>query len=127
FTLVVGWAPRLRIVNAKFWYSLDDTQRKWLPMSADYYYAEISDPIEQRNANEGIWCTTGDARCTLAGQFGVVKAGMKLAQPTADDLKARRDAIAKNVLPAYAKACVADCTTEWNATIGKAMSFEAKP
>jgi hypothetical protein len=127
FTLVVGWAPRLRIANGDFWNGLTDAQREWLQKASDYYFDELQQSIEVRNANEGIWCTTGDDRCTLAGQAGVELANMKLVEPTPEDLEALRTAVSDNVLPSFAAACGAECTEEWNATIGATVGLEAQP
>ena len=127
FTLTVGWAPRLRIANGAFWQKLDDTQRQWLQKATDYYFTEIQEKIEVRNANEGVWCTVGDSRCTLGGQFGVEVAGMRLVEPSEADIELLRKAVSENVLPAFARSCGADCAAEWNRTIGATVGLEARP
>ena len=127
FTLTVGWAPRLRIANSAFWERLDDSQRQWLQKATDYYFTQLQDEIEVRNANEGIWCTTGDERCTLAGQSGVEMADMKLVEPDEEDLELLRKAVTANVLPAFARACGEDCTKSWNETIGATVGLQAQP
>lgn len=127
FTLVVGWAPRLRIANKQFWDSLDATQKEWMRKASDYFFIDMQEAIEVRNANEGIWCNTSDDRCTLDGQFGVQKANMKLVEPTEEDLALLKQVVSDHVLPAFARACGPECTANWNATIGKVMGLEARP
>lgn len=127
FTLTVGWAPRLRIANGSFWEGLDDTQREWLEKATDYYFTELQEEIEVRNANEGIWCTTGDERCTLDGQFGVALADMKLVEPSAEDLELLNKAVTEHVLPAFVRACGEECAAEWNQTVGATVGLEARP
>lgn len=127
FTLVVGWAPRLRIANGTFWDKLDDTQREWLQKASDYYFTDLQQKIEVRNANQGIWCSTGDSKCTLDGQGGVTLAHMKLVEPSEADLKMLKKAVSENVLPSFAKTCGDACTKTWNATIGATIGLEAKP
>lgn len=127
FTLTVGWAPRLRIANGAFWEGLDDKQREWLQKASDYYFTELQEEIEVRNANEGIWCTTGVDRCTLGGQFGVEVAEMTLVEPDEEDLEMLRKAVSENVLPAFVRACGEECTAEWNSTVGATVGLEARP
>jgi TRAP-type C4-dicarboxylate transport system substrate-binding protein len=124
--LVVGWAPRLRIVSGRFWDSLDEGQKAWLQKASDYYFKEFGDAIEKRNNNEGIWCSVGDQRCTLDGQFGVKKAGMRLVPISDSDRAMLREAVSTKVLPSFAAACGEPCAAEWTATIGKVMNLTAK-
>jgi TRAP-type transport system periplasmic protein len=124
--LVVGWAPRLRIVNGRFWDGLDDTQKQWLQKASDYYFKEYGDAIEKRNNNEGIWCSVGDQRCTLDGQFGVKKTNMKLVPVSDKDTTLLREAVTTRVLPSFANACGDACAAEWTNSIGKVTGLTAK-
>jgi TRAP-type C4-dicarboxylate transport system substrate-binding protein len=127
FTLVVGWAPRVRIVNGNFWNGLDETQKKWMQKAADYLFIEMQEAIEVRNANEGIWCTTGDDRCTLDGKFGVKKANMTLVEPSQEDRALVRKAVIENVLPSFARSCGPKCTEQWNGSVGKVTGLTLVP
>lgn len=128
YPLTVGWAPRLAFASGQFWDKLDDKQRTWLQKVMDFYFREFADPITTRNTSEGIWCSVGDNRCTLDGQFGVKKtSAMKLVEPTEADKRALHAAVEKNVLPSFAKSCGAQCVADWNATIGKVTGLQARP
>ena len=124
FTLIAGWAPTIQVINTKSLARLDDTQRAWLTKAIDYYYRNISDVIQTKNVQEGIWCNTADKRCTMIGQAGVTQGKMTLVEPSESDLTKVREVVAKHVLPAYGKACGKDCSTAWNDTVGKVEGMQ---
>jgi TRAP-type C4-dicarboxylate transport system substrate-binding protein len=128
YTLTVGWAPRLAFFNGNFWKGLDETQQAFLAKAINYYFREFADPIIKKNNDEGIWCTTGDERCTLGGQLGVTKTdGMKLVAPSEEDIAKLKEVVASNVLPSFAKGCGEPCTTNWNDTVGAVTGLKAAP
>ncbi|MVW72329.1 TRAP transporter substrate-binding protein [Bordetella sp. 15P40C-2] len=124
FTLIAGWAPTIQVVNTKALNKLDAKQREWLTKAMDYYYRDISDTIQTKNVNEGIWCNTADARCTMVGTAGVTKGNMNLVEPTQQDLAKVREVVQNNVLPQYGKACGNDCAKAWNESVGKVMDMK---
>lgn len=124
YLLIAGWAPTVQVINSKSLARLDDKQREWLRKAVTYYYREISDTIQTKNVNEGVWCNTGDSRCTMAGQAGVTPGKMKLVEPSAEDLAKVREVVQRNVLPSYGKACGAECAAAWNDTVGKAVDMQ---
>lgn len=123
YTLIVGWAPTVQVISQKSLARLDDKQREWLSKAMDYYYREISDGIQEGNVNQGVWCNTDDDRCTMVGQAGVTRGHMKLLEPSEADLAKVRAAVQSRVLPAYAKACGAECADQWNKTVGEAVNM----
>lgn len=127
FPLVAGWAPRIRIVNKQWWNGLDPKVRTWFQKASDYYFREMSDPIEDRNNSQGLLCSTGDNRCTLAGPGGfMTKAQMQLGAVTAAEERRLKGIVEASVLPSFAKACGPECTKTWNATIGKLVGLTAR-
>ena len=126
FAMPVGWAPRVRIASGRFMDRLDATQREFMTKISEWYFGEFGEPVELRNNNEGIWCSVGDARCTLDGKFGVRKASMTLTEMSAEDKATLKQVVERNVLPNFVKACGATCASEWNATVGQTMSLTAR-
>jgi len=123
FTLIAGWAPTIQVINTKSLARLDDTQRAWLTKAIDYYYRNISDVIQTKNVQEGIWCNTADKRCTMIGQAGVTPGNMKLVEPSDADLAKVREIVQQKVLPVYGNACGKDCAKAWNDTAGKVVDM----
>jgi TRAP-type C4-dicarboxylate transport system substrate-binding protein len=128
YTLTVGWAPRLAFFNGNFWNGLDETQQAFLTKAINFYFRDFADPIIEKNNDEGIWCTTGDDRCTLDGQLGVTKtSGMKLVTPSEEDIAKLKEVVGKYVLPSFAKGCGEACATNWNDTVGAVTGLTAAP
>jgi hypothetical protein len=128
YPLTVGWAPRLAFFNGDFWNGLDEKQQAFLKKATAFYFREFADPIIKKNNDEGIWCTTGDDRCTLDGQLGVTKTDqMKLAEPSEEDIAKLKEVVASNVLPSFAKACGEQCAADWNDTVGTVTGLTAAP
>ena len=124
FTLIAGWAPSIQVINSKSLAKLDKTQREWLTKAINYYYRDISDGIQTKNVNQGIWCNTGDKRCTMIGESSVTAGKMKLVEPSDADLKKVRQVVEQSVLPQYGKACGKECATAWNDTVGKVVDMQ---
>lgn len=124
YFLIAGWAPTIQVAGSRSMSRLDEKQRAWLNKATAYYYRQISDEIQTRNVNEGVWCNTADARCTMIGTAGVTQGSMKLVEPSEADLAKVREVVEKNVLPAYGKACGKECATAWNDTVGKAVNMQ---
>ena len=124
FPLTVGWAPRVRIVSSKLWKSLDDTQKLWMKKATEYYVRDMSDPIQLRNTEQGLWCLTGSDRCTLAGQFGVTKSQMVLGEVSSQDQVKVREVVQSRVLPSFAKSCGDKCAASWQDTVGKVTGLK---
>ena len=124
YFLIAGWAPTIQVINSRSLSRLDEKQREWLDKAMTYYYREISDTIQTKNVNEGVWCNTNDERCTMIGKSGVTQGKMKLVEPSEADLAKVREVVEKNVLPAYGKACGKECATAWNDTVGSAVNMQ---
>lgn len=124
YFLIAGWAPTVQVASSRTLAKLDEKQRAWLDKAITYYYREISDTIQTNNVNEGVWCNTGDSRCTMIGKSGVTQGNMKLVEPSEADLAKVRGIVEKNVLPAYGRACGKECATAWNDTAGKAVNLQ---
>lgn len=126
YAVNMGWAPQIRIVNQKWFGSLDPKVREWLGKVSQYFEESMALPIQQRNHNMGLWCSSGDSRCDTS-LAGFTKASMKLNAPSgAEELTAIQKAVESGVLPVFGKSCGAECTAGWNASVGKALGLTMK-
>ncbi len=123
YELNVGWAPQIRIVNKKWFGSLNPKLREWLIKASSYFQESMALPIQKRNHNMGLWCSSGDSRCNLKIK-GFTKADMKLARPETDQEKAAiKKAVESSVLPKFAKGASKEAVKEWNGTVGKVLGL----
>lgn len=123
YTLQAGWAPNVRIANARWWNGLDPKVREWLQEATDIYWSEIAIPLARSNTDMGIWCSVGDARCEPDEVFE--KADMKLVEVTDADRAKLKQAVESAVLPAFAQACGQACAEAWYGSVGKVLGFSA--
>ncbi|MDC9720638.1 MAG: TRAP transporter substrate-binding protein [Gammaproteobacteria bacterium] len=118
FTLRVGWGLAFGAFNLDKWNSLSKNQQNLL----EHELSELNQRMWAETATEddiAIECLTG-TRCSL-GELG----GMVLAKPSKADLK-QRDRIAQEViLSRWAARCGPECTSNWNATVGKVLGLTA--
>jgi len=124
YTLVIGWSSTIQVINSRTWARLDTRQQRWLQKAMDYYYRSVSDVMQTQNVNEGIWCNTADSRCTMAGQHGVSLGQMRWVEPGEGDLARVRQIVQQTVLPAFGRACGADCARAWNESIGQVVDMQ---
>ena len=127
YPLVVGWAAWVRVANPRSWSRADPAVKDWLQKATDTIYTQRVTGLVNEASDQGIWCSTGDARCTYNEKQGVTKGKMKLVPVTEADKKELAAIMESSVLPRFAGACGPECTKAWNATIGKELSLVAKP
>ena len=125
YPLVVGWAAWVRVANPRTWSRADPAVKDWILKATDTVYSDRG--MVNEATDQGIWCSTGDARCTYNEKQGVTKGKMKLVPVSEADKKELAAIMESTVLPRFAAACGAECTKVWNQTIGKEMSLVAKP
>ncbi|MGY8862524.1 MAG: TRAP transporter substrate-binding protein [Pseudomonadales bacterium] len=118
FTLRVGWGLAFGAFNLDKWNALSKAQQSLL----EFELSELNERMWKETATEddiAIECLTG-SRCSL-GELG----GMVLAKPSKADFK-KRDTIAQDViLSRWAARCGPECTSNWNATVGKVLGLKA--
>jgi TRAP-type transport system periplasmic protein len=120
FPLVLGWAPYFSAINKDTWDSLDEPTQKFLTEQFAKLEADIWEHVAGV-AQQGVNCNTGQGECTTG-----IKANMKLVEVTDADKKMLADMVSTTILPRWAERCGGDCVSEWNATVGKVLGFEAK-
>jgi hypothetical protein len=127
YPLVVGWAAWLRVANSRTWDSADPAVKQWLQKATDTIYSQRVIAMVKEASDQGIWCSTGDTRCTYGEKEGVSKGHMKLVPVSEADKKELARIMENAVLPRFATACGPECTKSWNDSIGKELSLVAKP
>jgi TRAP-type transport system periplasmic protein len=119
YPLVVGWAPWFTAVNLNTWNRMDAATRSFLENN----FAELERSYwanTGKEAQDGINCNTGQGECV----FGT-KGGMTLV-PVSDADKATLARVAREViLKKWAARCGAECSRDWNETVGKAINQTA--
>ncbi|MEI4474154.1 TRAP transporter substrate-binding protein [Frigidibacter sp. MR17.24] len=118
FPMNVGW-------SMVFWAANKDAWDSWSPevqtllteqygkLEAEAWQAQIEQDTD------ALACSTG-GECKLG-----LPASIKLVELTEADRAKSAEIVDSAVLPNWAKRCGADCTAEWNATVGKAIGKEA--
>lgn len=120
YPLVVGWAPWFMAVNLNTWNRMDAKTREFF-LSNVKTLEEDFWALAAKEGQEGINCNTGQTPCTMG-----VKGAMKLVPVTPQD-KAEIQRIARDVVvKKWSARCGADCTRDWNRTVGKAVGLEVK-
>jgi TRAP-type C4-dicarboxylate transport system substrate-binding protein len=120
FPLVLGWAPYFSAVNLDTWNRLDEPTRTFLTGA----FAKLEDEMWAHvaaAAADGINCNTGAGECKTG-----IKANMKLVEVSDADRALLAAMVTKTILPRWAGRCGKTCVADWNATVGKAIGFEAK-
>jgi len=121
YPLVVGWAPWFTAVNLNTWNKMDAKTREFFLSNfktvEDEFWASAA-----KEGQDGINCNTGQTPCTM----GVKGGAMKLVSVTDKD-KAEIQRLARDVVvKKWSARCGANCTADWNRTVGKAVGFEVK-
>jgi TRAP-type C4-dicarboxylate transport system substrate-binding protein len=119
YPIAVSWGANIVIANQAAWQRLDPAVQDFLQRQLD----GLSDRIwaaADNDAAVGIACLTGAGACPL-GSSG----RMTLVKVTDDDHDLAHRIFEKNVLPAWADRCGADCVDRWNRTVGQLYGIVA--
>lgn len=120
YTLPINFASGVLVVNIDEWNKLDADVRKLLEDALPAHEKAMWD-LNRSEGELGILCnTTGPCP---EGEPG----GMKRIDASAADLELRRNIMLETVLPRWAKRCGAECTQQFNDTIGKVNGLTATP
>ncbi|KIC10976.1 transporter [Leisingera sp. ANG-M1] len=119
YTLRVGWGLAFGAMNMDKWNSLSPDQQALMQSEI----AALNERMWAETATEdgiAISCITG-GDCAIGE-----KGGMKLVEPSAEDLAIRDKIAADVVLARWAERCGEDCAENWNNTVGKVLGMTAK-
>lgn len=119
YPLNSGWSTMFWGANLDAWKALPPATQDFL--SAQYQKMEVElAAMAQAGDQEAISCASG-GECTTSNR------GKMTFQPLSEaDQQRRLDILQSHVLPNWAKRCGAECTQEWNDTVGKALGLRAE-
>ena len=120
YPMSLGWAVRFTAVNVNSWKRFDPKVRDFFvdqfKRFEDKEWATMAEA-----AADAENCNSGKQPCKLG------KMAKLIIVPIKDSDKAEHKRLVESaVLATWAKRCGSECTTEWNATVGKALGLEAK-
>lgn len=118
YTLRVGWGLAFGAMNMDKWNSMSADQQALFKTEID----ALTERMWAETATEddiAISCITG-GECSI-GEPG----GMKLVEPSADDLAIRDEIATDVVLSRWAERCGEECAANWNDTVGKVLGMTA--
>jgi len=118
YALPINWNQQIHAVNQKAWDKLDPKVQAFLQAEVKTLVNDIWDAAA-RQTQEGYDCNTGAAACP-----NPLKGKMVLVQPSAADMEELKK-IRQTVLSKWAARCSAQCVSDFNATVGKAIGVTA--
>lgn len=118
YPMTVGWAVLFWAANQDAWNKLDPRVQTFLT-------------AQFKNLEDGIWALGAEVdadgiSCSIGGACKRGKPGKMTLVEVNDEARAVHARIIREaVVPNWARRCGADCTREWNATVGKALGIAA--
>ena len=114
----VGWSTLFWAANKDAWDSWPPEVQallteQYAKLEAEAWQAQIEQDTE------ALACSTG-GECKMG-----LPASIKLVELTDADRAKSAEIVQSAVLPNWAKRCGAECTQEWNDTVGKAIGIQA--
>ncbi|MFK7945880.1 MAG: TRAP transporter substrate-binding protein [Paracoccaceae bacterium] len=121
--LGISWSVNGHFMNMDKWNSFSDAEKAKLEAEFAGFEQSFWD-LAMENNGWAIACNTGGEGCENYTKFS-----MTLVEPTPADQAAVTKATMEKVLPGWAETCnagFAECTSIWNATVGKVRGIELK-
>ncbi|WP_236637994.1 TRAP transporter substrate-binding protein [Mangrovicoccus ximenensis] len=118
YPMNVGWSMVFWAANKDLWDSLSEEQQALLAEQYGKLEAEAW-AVQEEQDTDAVSCSTGGA-CELG-----VSADMTLVPVSDADMDKHAAIISDYVLPNWAERCGAECTAEWNETVGAVLGIEA--
>lgn len=116
YALPVNWNQQIHAVNMKAWNQLPASLQELLSNEVKGMVSDIWDAAA-RQTQEGYDCNSGSEACKQ-----VVKGKMTLVKATDSDLITLKNVLTTQVLPKWGARCNAQCVSDFNATVGKALN-----
>jgi TRAP-type C4-dicarboxylate transport system substrate-binding protein len=119
YPMSLGWSINVLAVNLDSWKRLDPKTQAFLLGQVKAYEDKMWQTLKAATA-EADNCNTGQQPCTMG----------KLAKTTIvpvkpEEMDTHKKLVEGAVLAGWAKRCGAECTKEWNDTVGKALDLKA--
>lgn len=119
YPMSLGWSINVLAINLKTWESFDEPTKAFIEAEMAKYEDKMWDTIKRLVA-EADACNTGEGACELGK-----KASSILVPIAESDSAAHKELVETAVLKGWAERCGAECTKEWNETVGKSLGLEA--
>ncbi len=126
FPINVGWSLWIMTANEKSWARIDPKVQAFILEKLNSVMIARAWKIAEEGTMQGIWCSTGDKRCTWGDEYQVTKYNSTLVPYTKEDKARLKELVQNNALPQFAKRCGAPCVKAWNETVGKVVGLTAK-
>ena len=119
YPMSLGWSINVLAVNLDSWKRLDPKTQAFLLEQFKAYEDKMWATIKT-TTGEADNCNTGKQPCTMG----------KLAKTTIvpvkpEEMETHKKLVEGAVLAGWAKRCGAECTKEWNETVGKTLGLKA--
>ena len=119
YPMSLGWSINVLAVNLESWKRLDPKVQAFMTEQTKAYEDKMWATIKT-TTSEADNCNSGIQPCTMG----------KLAKTTIvpvkpEEMEAHKKLVEGTVLAGWAKRCGAECTREWNDTVGKALGLKA--
>ena len=118
YTLRVGFGIAFGAMNMDKWNSMSADQQNTLTAEL----AKLNEALWADNASQDVTAVA----CLTSTNCETEPGGMKLVEPSAEDIATRDRLATEVVLARWAKRCGADCAANWNNTVGKVLNLTAK-
>lgn len=119
YPMSLGWSINILAVNLKTWESFNQVTKDFFLEQAAAYEDKMWATLTKAT-EEADNCNTGKQPCTLGKM-----ADTTIVPVAAADSAAHKELVETAVLKGWATRCGAECTTEWNATVGAALGLKA--
>jgi TRAP-type C4-dicarboxylate transport system substrate-binding protein len=119
YPMSLGWSINVLAVNLDSWKRLDPKTQAFLLEQFKAYEDKMWATVKTTTA-EADNCNTGQQPCTMGK---LAKTTIVAVKP--EEMETHKKLVEGAVLAGWAKRCGAECTKEWNETVGKALGLTA--
>jgi len=127
YPLAMGWSLWMATANEKSWQAKPAAVREFTQKQHKEVLEAKAWKIADEGSMEGLWCSTGDSRCTWGEEQKVTRYNRTHVPVTKEDSAKLAKMVQDVALPKFAERCGAECTKTWNETIGAALDLKAAP
>src|SRR6476469_3303959 len=120
YPMSLGWSINVVAVNLETWKRLDSKTQAFLTEQFKAYEDKMWATIRTITA-EADNCNTNKQPCTMGKLANTTIVAVK-----PEEAEAHKKLVEGAVLANWAKRCGAECTKEWNETVGKALGLKAQ-
>src|SRR6186713_280246 len=119
YPMSLGWSINVLAVNLNTWNRLDPKTQAFLLEQFKAYEDKMWRTIKT-TTGEADNCNTGKQPCTMGKLASTTIVAVK-----PDEAETHKKLVEGAVLAGWAKRCGAECTKEWNDTVGKVLGLKA--